>query len=404
MKLKVAVLFGGKSTEHEISIISAIQAIGSMNSEKYDIVPVYMTKNNDFYVGDDIGTIEEYTHIPDLLKKSTQVIWVKEGDRVNLVRYPMKKFGNNVITTVDVAFPIVHGTNVEDGTLQGFLATLGLPVVGCDVLSSAVGMNKYVMKTVLKDNDIPVLDCKCYTWKDYEDVDSLVAKIEAAFSYPVIIKPLNLGSSIGIKKASDREGLLEALELGFEFSKKILVEPAISNLKEINCSVLGDYESAEASECEEPVNSDEILSFEDKYIGGSGAKGAKSGGAKTGGSKGMASLKRKIPADITDEQRSEVRKMAVDAFKCLGCSGVSRIDFMLDEETGKIYLNEINTIPGSLSFYLWEPLGKKYSQLLDDMINIAIKQDRENHKLVFSFETNVLEGVKLGGGSKGSKV
>jgi D-alanine-D-alanine ligase len=399
MKLKVAVLFGGKSTEHEISIISAIQAIGSMNKDKYEVIPVYMTKNNDFYVGESIGTIEEYTHIPELLKKSTQVIWVKDGDRVSLVRYPMKKFGNNVITQVDVAFPIVHGTNVEDGTLQGYLATLGLPVVGCDVLSSAVGMNKYVMKTVLKDNDIPVLDCKCYTWKDYEDVDGLVAKIEAAFSYPVIIKPLNLGSSIGIKKASDREGLLEALELGFEFSKKILVEHAISNLKEINCSVLGDYESAEASECEEPVNSDEILSFEDKYIGG--AKGSAKG---QGGSKGMASLKRKIPADISSEMRDKIRKMAVDAFICLGCSGVSRIDFMIDMDTNEVYLNEINTIPGSLSFYLWEPLGMKYEHLLDNMIQLALKADRENHKVVYSFETNVLEGVHLGGGTKGSKM
>ncbi len=401
MSLKVAVLFGGKSTEHEISIISAIQAIGSINKEKYDVIPVYMTKNNDYYVGDDIGRIEEYTHIPELLKKSTQVIWVKEGDRVNLVRYPMKKFGNNVITQVDIAFPIVHGTNVEDGTLQGFLATLGLPVVGCDVLSSAVGMNKYVMKTVLKDNGIPVLDCKCYTWKDYEDVDGLVGRIESAFEYPVIIKPLNLGSSIGIKKASDREGLLEALELGFEFSKKILVEHAISDLKEINCSVLGDYESAEASECEEPVNSDDILSFEDKYIGG--AKGGAKG-AKTGGSKGMASLKRKIPADISDEMRDRIRKMAVDAFICLGCSGVSRIDFMIDKSNGEVYLNEINTIPGSLSFYLWEPLGMKYSQLLDNMIQLALKADRESHKVVYSFETNVLEGVHLGGGTKGRKM
>ena len=402
MKLKVAVLFGGKSTEHEISIISAIQAIGSINRDKYEVIPVYMTKNNDFYVGEDINRIEEYTHIPELLKKSTQVIWVKEGDRVSLVRYPMKKFGNNTVTQVDIAFPIVHGTNVEDGTLQGYLLTLGLPVVGCDVLSSAVGMNKYVMKTVLKDNDIPVLDCKCYTWKDYEDVDGLVSRIEESFSYPVIIKPLNLGSSIGIKKASDREGLLEALELGFEFSRKILVEHAISDLKEINCSVLGDYESAEASECEEPVNSDDILSFEDKYI--SGAKGSAKGGAKTGGSKGMASLKRKIPADITSEMRDRIRKMAVDAFICLGCSGVSRIDFMIDKSSGEVYLNEINTIPGSLSFYLWEPLGMKYEHLLDNMIQLALKADRENHKVVYSFETNVLEGVHLGGGAKGSKM
>ncbi|MBE5825881.1 MAG: D-alanine--D-alanine ligase [Butyrivibrio sp.] len=401
MKLKVAVLFGGKSTEHEISIISAIQAIGYINTDKYEVIPVYISKNYDYYVGEDVGKIEEYTHIPELLKKSTRVIWVKDGDKVSLVRYPMKKFGNNVITTVDVAFPIVHGTNVEDGTLQGFLTTLGLPVVGCDVLSSAVGMNKYVMKTVLKDNNIPVLDCKCYTWKDYEDVDGLVAKIEAEFTYPVIVKPLNLGSSIGIKKASNKEELLEALDLGFEFSRKILVERAISQLKEINCSVLGDYESAEASECEEPVNSDDILSFEDKYIGG--AKGGTKG-AKTGGSKGMASLKRKIPADISSEMRDKIRKMAVDAFICLGCSGVSRIDFMIDMATNEVYLNEINTIPGSLSFYLWEPLGMKYEHLLDNMIQLALKADRENHKVVYSFDTNVLEGVHLGGGSKGSKM
>ena len=400
MKLKLAVLFGGKSTEHEISIISAIQAIGHINRDRYDIIPVYITKNNDFYVGEFIDKIEEYTHIPQLLAKSTQVVWIKEGDKVSLFRYPMKKFGNNVISQVDIAFPIVHGTNVEDGTLQGYLATLGLPVVGCDVLSSAVGMNKYVMKTVLKDNGVPVLDCKCYSWKDYEDVDGLVAKIEKEFTYPVIIKPLNLGSSIGIKKANDRDGLLEALDLGFEFSKKILVERAITNLKEINCSVIGDYESAKASECEEPVNSDDILSFEDKYIGG--AKGGAKG-AKTGGSKGMASLKRKIPAEISDEMRDKIRKMAVDAFICLGCSGVSRIDFMIDQSTNEVYLNEINTIPGSLSFYLWESLGVKYTDLLDEMIELALKADRESHKVVYSFETNVLEGVKLGGGTKGSK-
>jgi D-alanine-D-alanine ligase len=398
MKLQLAVLFGGKSTEHEISIISAIQAIGSINRDKYDVIPVYITKNNDFYVGEDVDKIEEYTHIPELLKKSTQVIWVKDGDKVTLQRFNKKLFGNNVIAQVDIAFPIVHGTNVEDGTLQGYLATLGLPVVGCDVLSSAVGMNKYVMKTVLKDNGIPVLDCKCYTWKDYEDVNSLVEKIEKTFEYPVIIKPLNLGSSIGIKKAKDRDSLLEALDLGFEFSKKILVEPAIDDLKEINCSVIGDYEEAKASECEEPVNSDDILSFEDKYIGGA------KGGAKTGGSKGMASLKRKIPAEISPERREEIRKMAVDAFKCLGCSGVSRIDFMIDKKTDKVYLNEINTIPGSLSFYLWEPLGLKYTQLLDEVIELALKADRESHKIVYSFDTNVLEGVHLGGGSKGSKM
>ncbi len=399
MKLRVAVVFGGKSTEHEISIISAIQAMQSMNRDKYEVIPVYMTKNNDFYTGEDVGRIEEYQHIPELLKKSTRVIFVKDGDHVSLQRYPMKKFGNNVVTGVDIAFPIVHGTNVEDGTLTGFLATLGLPVVGCDVLSSAVGMDKYVMKTVLKDNGISVLDCKCYSWKDYVDPEELAARIEKVFTFPVIVKPLNLGSSIGISKASDHQELMDSLELAFEFSRKILVEPAITQLKEINCSVLGDYEHAEASECEEPVNSDEILSFEDKYIGGGK-------GSKTGGSKGMTSLKRKLPAEISDEKRAEIRKMAVEAFQALGCSGVSRIDFMIDMATDKVYLNEINTIPGSLSFYLWEPLGKKYTQLLDEMIELALKADREEHKMVFTFDSNVLAGVKLGGtkGSKGTKM
>ena len=212
-------------------------------------------------------------------------------------------------------------------------------------------------------------------------------------------------TSIGISKAKDRASLLDALELAFEFTRTVLVEPAITSLREINCAVLGDYENAEASECEEPLNAEDILTFQDKYM--SGGKGGAKTGAKTadagaaGGSKsGMASLQRKLPADLTEEQRSTIRKMAVDTFQALGCSGVSRIDFMIDRDTDKIYVNEINTIPGSLSFYLWEPLGISYPQLLDRMIELALKKQREEEKMVFTFESNVLEGIKLGG-SKG---
>lgn len=397
MKIKLAVLFGGKSTEHEISIISAIQAIGSINKDKYEVIPIYITKNNEFYVGENVGKISSYTDIPKLLKESSRVIFVNNGNGVDIIKYPMKKFKNNLYNTIDVAFPIVHGTNVEDGTLQGYLHMLGIPYVGCDVTSSAVGMDKYVMKTVLKDNNIPVLDCVIAMSKEYDDdLDALVEKIESKIPYPLIVKPINLGSSVGISKASDRDGLLEALETAFAFAQKILIEEAVQNLKEINCSVLGDSEFAEASECEEPVNSDDILSFEDKYIGGS----------KDGGSKGMATLKRKIPADITAKQREKIRTMAVDAFKCLGCNGVSRIDFMMNNETEEIWLNEINTIPGSLSFYLWEPVGINYTNLLDRMVELALKREREQANLTFSFESNVLAGVNLGGakGSKGSKI
>ncbi len=408
MKIKVGVLFGGKTVEHEISVISAIQAMGYLNRDKYDVIPIYITKNNEFYVGEDIGKIESYTDINTLLKNSQRIIMVNEGGKTQLIKYPQKMFSKGVVDYIDIAFPVVHGTNVEDGTLQGYLKMFNIPYVGCDVLSSAVGMDKYVMKTVLKDNGIPVLDCKCYTANLYdEDSEKIVDEIETAIGYPVIVKPVNLGSSIGISKAENRSELFDSLDTAFHYATKVLVETAVQNLKEINCSVLGDYETAEASECEEPVSSDKILTFTEKYIGDGSSKGAKGakGGVKSAssGSKGMATLKRKIPADITGEQRDEIRQMAVKAFKCLGCNGVSRIDFMMDTATGKIWLNEINTIPGSLSFYLWEPLGVKYTELLDRMISFALKREREEENITYTFDSNVLQGVKLGGGTKGAK-
>lgn len=407
MKINVGVMFGGKSTEHDISIISAIQAINYMDRDKYDVTPIYITKSNEFYIGENIGKIESYTKLDTLLKESTRVIPVNENGKVNLIRYPMKKFGNNVIASIDVAFPIVHGTNVEDGTLQGFLSMLNIPYVGCDVTASAVGMDKYVMKTVLAENNIPVLSCLRFTSSDFDSsVESMIAKIEEKIGYPVIVKPINLGSSIGISKADNKDELYASLDTAFSYADKILVERAIINLKEINCAVLGDYKDAQASECEEPVNGDEILTFENKYMSGSkNAKGAKIGSSKAG-SQGMASLARKIPADISENRREEIRKMAVDAFKCLGCSGVTRIDFMIDMDEDKVYLNEVNTIPGSLSFYLWEPIGLPYGKLLDNMINLAFKREREMSELTFSFDSSVLEGIKLGnpGGAKGAKL
>lgn len=431
MKIRVAVIFGGKSTEHEISIISAIQAIHAMDPERYEVIPVYMTKENDCYTGEGVGEIESYQQdLKNLYAKAVHVDWTKDGDRVFLMRHDRKRFGDNMVTQVDIAFPIVHGTNMEDGTLTGFLATLGLPVVGCDVLSSAVGMDKYVMKTVLKDNNIPVLDCVLLTAKDNAEPEKMYEKIEEKIAYPVIVKPVNLGSSVGITKASDREKLTDALELAFTFSGKVLVERAVTNLKEVNCAVLGDYEEARASECESPVAHDDILSFQDKYmsgggknvgagyknagaksaatgtgklsaplaVGAGGSKSAACAGMKNGGSKGagMASLSRKLPADITDEKRTEIREMAVKAFQTLGCAGVTRIDFMMDlDDGGKVYLNEVNTVPGSLSFYLWEPLGLSYTELLNEMIELALKAQREKNRMVYSFDTNVLAGVRV---------
>ena len=397
MKIKLGVLFGGKSVEHEVSIISALQAAASINREKYDVVPIYMTKKNEFYIGEEIGKIESYRDgIPQLLKKSQQVLMIPANGRVELLHYPLKKLGKSLIETIDVLFPIVHGTNVEDGALQGYLKTLGVPFVGCDVLASAFGMDKYMMKCVWKAAGLPVLDCLRVGYKAYmEAPEAFLDKVEKEISYPVIVKPIDLGSSVGIRKALDRAELSDAMDYAFQFAHKVLVERAVEHLKEINCSVLGDFDEAQASECEEPVSSDRILTYEEKYL--------KKGGSKGEGSDGMASLSRIIPANISEEERAFVRETAVKAFQALDCCGVSRIDFMMDSATREIWINEINTIPGSLAFYLWEPMGVKYTELLDRMIDLALKRDRDQAEISYAFDTNILAGVSFGG-AKGSKL
>lgn len=393
MKTRVAVMFGGKSVEHEVSIISGIQAILSMDSEKYEIIPVYIDKTNEMYIGEGIGKIESYKDIKKLLAESQRVILVKEDGAARLMPYPAKRFGGKKPVEIDIVFPIVHGTNVEDGALQGYLKTVGVPFVGCDVTASAVGMDKYVTKVILKDHGVPVLDCKCFTTSDYADIDGIVKQTEESIGYPAIVKPLNLGSSVGISVANDRVELIRSIDGAFTYARKILIEHAISNLREINCSVLGDENDAAASECEEPLHSKDILSYEDKYMGNS----------KNGASKGMAGVSRKIPAELSAEKREEIRDMAVKSFKALGCNGVARIDFMIDEETDRLYFNEINTIPGSLAFYLWEPVGVSYKELLDRMIQLALKRRREEEALTFSFDTNILNQNSLSG-LKGGKL
>ncbi|MBP3284545.1 MAG: D-alanine--D-alanine ligase [Clostridia bacterium] len=387
MKIKVGVFFGGKSVEHEISIISAVQAMLAMDTEKYEIVPIYITKQNQMYTGESLLKIEEYKDIPALLKKCKRVFIENIENKVTLLEYPLKRFGKNEINTLDVALPIVHGTNVEDGTLQGYFNFLNLPYCGCDVLASAVGMDKFFQKAVMKEAGVPVLTAKSFDMKAYNKKEKeILAEIEAEIAYPMIVKPVNLGSSVGIRKVHNREELVDAIDYGFEFSLHVIVEHAVSNLREINCSVLGDYEKARASECEEPVNADEILSYQDKYLNG-----------EKNSSKGMSSTKRKLPADISEELKNHIQELALKSFSALKLSGVVRIDFLMDNETKEVWVNEVNTIPGSLAFYLWEATGLKFSELLDEMIRLALKRNREQENVTYSFDTNVLSGIKLGG-------
>lgn len=401
MKSNIAVLFGGKSVEHEVSIISGLQALKNIDSDKYNAFPVYITKKNEMFIGNGLEDVANYKDIDKLLADKTRVILVAEDNGYYFVQYPAKRFGKNGKYPVDLVLPVVHGTNEEDGALQGYLKTIGVPFAGCDVTASAVGMDKYVQKTVLKENDIPVLGAMQFTLGDYRNIDNMINSIEEKIGYPVIVKPVDLGSSVGISIAKDRSTLKDSLDDAFLYAGRVLVEHAILNLREINCAVLGNEVDASASEIEEPTHTNDILSYEDKYLG-NGTKGGAKGSKTSGGSKGMASLSRKIPADVPDEMRTRIRDLAVKSFKVLGCNGVARIDFMIDSDTDELYFNEINTIPGSLAFYLFEPIGIPYRELLDKIIKLAEDRRRQEQEITYSFDTNILSQANLGG-SKGTK-
>ena len=397
MKTNVAVFYGCRSVEHEVSIISAVQAMRAINREKYDVTPVYVTKDGEMYSGESLFTIEEYRNLPELLKKCKKVSFARENGSVVMKTEAVGLFAKSKTVNIDVAFPVVHGTNCEDGTIQGLFEFLDLPYVGCDILSSAVGMDKAVFKDVLKNAGLPVLDCVCFRAREYmADKTAITENIKAKIGFPLIVKPVNLGSSVGITKVKTENELDEAIMLALSFADKILVEHAVTAIREINCSVVGDPDNCEASVCEEPFMNDDILSYEDKYLGNS-----KSGGA----SKGMASLGRKIPADISEEKSQEIRKLACDIFKAIGAGGVVRIDFIIDTETDIVYANEINTIPGSLAFYLWEATGVKYTELIDKLIDLAFKRQRNRENITYTIDTNILSGVSFGTkGSKGAKI
>ena len=397
MKTNIAVFFGCRSVEHEVSIISAVQAMRSINRDKYDVTPVYVTKDGSMYTGDNLFDIENYRDLTALLKEAKRVTFIKEKDAVLMHFLDQKKFKKIPDVAIDLAFPVVHGTNCEDGTMAGYFEFLGLPYISCDIISAAVGMDKAVFKDVLKSAGLPVLECIKFRAREYTlDKENITRKIKNEIGFPLIVKPVNLGSSVGITKVNCADELDKAIRLGISFSDVILVEKAICNLREINCSVLGDSDECEASVCEEPFMNDEILSYEDKYLGG-----GKSGEA----SKGMASLGRKIPADISENLSNEIRDLSCKIFKAIGASGVVRIDFLLNTDTNRVYANEINTIPGSLAFYLWEATGLKYTDMLDRLVEIAFRRQRNRDNLTFTIDTNILSGVSFGAkGSKGAKL
>lgn len=392
MKTVIGIFFGGKSVEHEVSIISAMQVIENLNKERYDVVPVYISKDNRFYTSELLTRVEEFRDLEEAKKLSNEVYFTQEEGK--MVLNAKKGIFKKVLAKLDVVFPVVHGLNVEDGTLEGLLEMYNVPYVGCDVCSSAVGMNKIVFKKVLEASKLPVVEYETLNVSEFEeDMDKAFEKITRTLSLPVIVKPSNLGSSVGIEVIKKKEEFKEKMQNVFEFCDSVLVERCVTNLREINCSVLGNFVEQDVSVLEEPIKNDEILSYKDKYMG-NGSKGGKLGtkSSKLGGTKGsgMASLSRKIPADLTKAQEEEVYKLAKSTFKILNCEGISRIDFILDGDNNKIYVNEINTIPGSLSYYLWQPKGIEFDELLDRAIRYAIKRKEKRDKITYSTNVNIL--------------
>lgn len=394
MKTNVGVFFGGRSVEHEISVLSALQGIAAMDKDKYNIIPIYITKQGRWLTGDALLDIQNYKDLKALEGKAREVYMRPVYGDYNL--YPVKggglfSKGDKPLAELHVALPILHGTNGEDGIFEGVLETIGIPFAGCNTLSSANGMDKITMKMILRSEGINVVDYVWFTDKQWlSDRDSIINKVEEKLGYPVIVKPANLGSSVGIGKANNREQLIEKINNAEKFSQRLIVEHCIDRLKEINCSVLGDADDHQSSVCEEPIKTGDFLSYEDKYMGGT----------KTNA--GMQASAKRIPADLPDEVSEKIRKMAADTFRVLSCHGVSRIDVMIDEADGEIYVNEINTIPGSLSFYLWEATGFTFPQLMDRLVQLALRRKRETDKKTFTYDHNIFAmSPGLKGGSKG---
>lgn len=393
MKIKLGVIYGGETVEHEVSIISALQAIQNLNRDKYEVIPIYISKDRILYTGEQLRKIETYKDFDKNKKLVKEVTLYKKG-----TKYYLETTNGLIrkdITEVDIVLPIVHGNNVEDGTLAGYLDTIGIPYVGPHVLGAALGQDKVVMKQVLKSSNIPIVD---YTWffdNEYLDEKNRILKEIKKLGYPVVVKPATLGSSVGITFVKKETDIEEAIEEAISYDTKVVVEKAVENLVEVNASVLGNYEKQKVSPIEEVMGLDEILSYSDKYLSNSKTK-------KTG-SKGMASTNRIIPARISKELTKEIQETSKQVFQILNLSGVCRIDYLIDKKTEKFYVNEPNTIPGSLSFYLWKEAGLEYKDLLDEMINIAIKEYKNKSKKTMSFESNILAGFSGSKGTKGVK-
>jgi D-alanine-D-alanine ligase len=376
---KILVAFGGISPEHEVSVLTAIQAISALENTNAVIIPLYVAKNGKWYTGHVLKDLENYKDINIILTKA-QACTFRQDDlgRVELVETEKRNFFQKpIVYKFDVVLIAFHGSDGENGSFQGLCETFNIPYTGSGVLGSSVGMDKKLAKTVCRSNGIPVVDDVCFYESEWvAEKKNLILEMEA-LGYPLFVKPVSLGSSIGVSKATDRNMLIDRIENAFRYDRQLIVEKGIEPLMEINCSVLGTEEHAEASVLEHPKASKDVLTFEDKYMQGDSTKG-------------MASADRIIPAPIEAQKSKEIQQLAITIFKKLHCNGLARLDFLMKADTGDVYFNEINTIPGSFSFYLWQHNGLSFERLLIKMIDLAMDRHKLKNGRVRVYETNLL--------------
>ncbi len=389
--MNVAVIFGGRSPEHEVSIVTAHQVKAAL-AENHDTIPIYITKEGVWLTGDELGELSTFTDgvLPNVNDHDIVTVEFQANPRFSVLPKRSGIFSKKRELNVDVVFPAIHGVNGEDGSLQGLLELMDVPYVGAGIVGSSVGMDKIMMKAVLNENGLPIVPYIPFTIHDWNSSsDDIVNNIEEKIDYPMFVKPAISGSSIGVSQAKNTEELRDAIELACRYCRRILVEKGIENGYEINCSVMGTHTPI-ASVCEQPLTSTEFLSFDDKYIHqNSETEQTSDDSSVSENTTGMAGAQRKIPAPIPDEMTLHIQKLAKDTYNILDCMGIARIDFLVSAD-GQVYVNEINTIPGSFSFYLWEPDGVSFPDLVSQLVNLAIETNNEKNRLIYSYSTNLL--------------
>ena len=401
MKKKIGVIFGSRSCEREVAIISAVQLMRHIDREKYDTIPVYIDDSGNWYTGSCLMDINAYKPFhseqsgivkvfPDLSSGSGALLTINRASGL----FAKEKI--EIAARMDVCIVVMHGLNGEDGTLQGLLELANIPYTSTSVAGSALGMDKIMMKQFFRGADLPVLPGFGITRSEFlKDRDAIAFRVEQELGYPVFVKPANLGSSIGVSRADDSDSLADSLELAFEYDRRVLIEKGLEKPIELNCSVMGYDDEVTASPIEMPISNDTFLDFRDKYLA-------------AGGNKGMASLHRILPAPVDEEMKKMIQEMSCRIFRILDCKGVVRIDYMYDRESENTYITEINTIPGSLAFYLWENAGIPYSALIDRMIEYAERAHDDKNRVNYAYTSDILSnagfGTKGAKGSKGSKL